>query len=320
MLHLYGIIDIGSNNICLVIYEVKQSKIRSIVSTKINASLAGYINSDRRLTRKGIRKAVESINDLNHIADNFHLEQLYVFATAVLHGISNRTEALQAIEEATGLHVIVLSGAEKAVFDYYGLVNEYREKIKPANPSAENLLQNGIITDISGSSTEIVYYEGSRIVCARSLPIGSLELYNQFVNDIAPDLKEIDAMKKEIRLRLQFLNAPANVSSDILICEGGTAAGLLRVLKSLYHNQITDSMYSCEYLTRFLQLYKSDRHKCIRQILMTCPDRIHTTLPGMLILRELSRRFRCKRILTVGSGVHEGYLIHMLKVEEAQNE
>ena len=176
---MYGIIDIGSNNIRLVIYKTDESKILTVINTKINASLAGYINADRKLTRKGIRKAAESINSLNHIADNFNLDQLYVFATAVLHNITNRDEAVQAIEDATGLHVVVLSGAEKAVFGYYGLANEYRDRIDSIDHDAQARLHSGLIIDIGGSSTEIVFYEQDKIRWARSMPIGSLNLFRR---------------------------------------------------------------------------------------------------------------------------------------------
>jgi len=317
---LYGIIDIGSNNIRLVIYKTDESKILTVINTKINASLAGYINADRKLTRKGIRKAAESINSLNHIADNFNLDQLYVFATAVLHNITNRDEAVQAIEDATGLHVVVLSGAEKAVFGYYGLANEYRDRIDSIDHDAQARLQSGLIIDIGGSSTEIVFYEQDKIRWARSIPIGSLNLFRRYVNDIVPDLKELTAIKKAVRQQVQRLNMLPFPSSDIIICEGGTAGGFLRLLKTLYPNQVTDDIYSADYLNKFIQFYKNDRRKCVRQILMTCPDRIHTLLPGIMILKEVIRLFDCKSVLTISNGVREGYLMHMLKVEEAQHE
>ena len=53
---------------------------------------------------------------------------------------------------------------------------------------------------------------------------------------------------------------------------------------------------------------------------MTCPDRIHTLLTGIMILKEVIRLFDCKSVLTISNGVREGYLMHMLKVEEAQHE
>ena len=152
------------------------------------------------------------------------------------------------------------------------------------------------------------------------MPIGSLNLFRRYVNDIVPDLKELTAIKKAVRQQVQRLNMLPFPSSDIIICEGGTAGGFLRLLKTLYPNQVTDDIYSADYLNKYIQFYKNDRRQCVRQILMTCPDRIHTLLPGIMILKEVIRLFDCKSVLTISNGVREGYLMHMLKVEEAQHE
>ena len=90
----YGVIDVGSNTIRLVIYEVKENRIESLFSNKNTAGLIGYVN-DGELSRKGIRKACDVLNSLQKVAAHAQVEKLYVFATASLRNIANTKEAVE---------------------------------------------------------------------------------------------------------------------------------------------------------------------------------------------------------------------------------
>lgn len=115
----YGVIDVGSNTIRLVIYEVKENRIESLFSNKNTAGLIGYVN-DGELSRKGIRKACDVLNSLQKVAAHAQVEKLYVFATASLRNIANTKEAVEEIEKETGLDIDVISGHDEAELDFEG--------------------------------------------------------------------------------------------------------------------------------------------------------------------------------------------------------
>ena len=85
----YGVIDVGSNTIRLVIYEVKGKSDRvTVQQQEILQDSIGYVN-DGELSRKGIRKACDVLNSLQKVAAHAQVEKLYVFATASLRNIAN---------------------------------------------------------------------------------------------------------------------------------------------------------------------------------------------------------------------------------------
>ena len=55
---LYGVIDIGSNTIRLMIYRVDNGAIHPVLNNKFAAGLAGYITAKGKMSKEGIRKAV----------------------------------------------------------------------------------------------------------------------------------------------------------------------------------------------------------------------------------------------------------------------
>ena len=168
----YGVIDVGSNTIRLVIYEVKENRIESLFSNKNTAGLIGYVN-DGELSRKGIRKACDVLNSLQKVAAHAQVEKLYVFATASLRNIANTKEAVEEIEKETGLDIDVISGHDEAELDFEGAAHAQK-------------LKDGIMVDIGGGSTEVVAFADGKITDAVSLEFGSLSMYKTYVSRLFP--------------------------------------------------------------------------------------------------------------------------------------
>ena len=180
----YGVIDVGSNTIRLVIYEVKENRIESLFSNKNTAGLIGYVN-DGELSRKGIRKACDVLNSLQKVAAHAQVEKLYVFATASLRNIANTKEAVEEIEKETGLDIDVISGHDEAELDFEGAAHAQK-------------LKDGIMVDIGGGSTEVVAFADGKITDAVSLEFGSLSMYKTYVSRLFPKTSEERAIRKKV--------------------------------------------------------------------------------------------------------------------------
>ena len=175
---MYGVIDIGSNTMRLNIYEYTDDNLNLMLSKKITAGLAGYVNKKGDLTKKGINKATRSLNEFQMILDHIvDIDETYTFATASLRNINNSEEATTIIEKNTNLEIDIISGEEEATLDYVGA-------------SMILTLNDGLLIDIGGGSTELVLYKKGEIAKAVSLPFGSLSLSNQYVAEFLPTEKE----------------------------------------------------------------------------------------------------------------------------------
>ena len=58
-------------------------------------------------------------------------------------------------------------------------------------------------------------------------------------------------------------------------------------------------------------LLKRD-HRARKLILRNCPDRVHTILPGMMLMNTLTEKLCCGELYISPYGVREGYLCHKL--------
>lgn len=307
---MYGIIDIGSNTIRLVLYHVEKSKdgyqISRIMNKKYTASLAGYVTKKGKLSGEGIQCASDILCELRAIIESIHLEKVYVFATASFRNIKNTEEVLRRTEAASGFSIRVLSGEEEANCGFYGLMSE----IEHAHKGKE--VSSGMQIDLGGGSTEFVFFDEHKIQDSLSIPIGSLNLYDRFVDSILPTASEIKQIRKFVMKNLKKADLPEKAASTLLCCEGGTARALKKLITTAFPENIGHDFYNAEYLKEWEQYYLQNPEKCQRDILKINPERIHTVIPGAVAIQCISEYFHCKQILTVRNGVREGYLLSQL--------
>ena len=288
-----AIIDIGSNSIRLTLYETEGQSFKILFREKIMAGLAGYVE-DGRLSAEGIECACTGLLTFRAILQTLEVEHIGVFATASLRNITNTEQALAVIRAATGYSVEVISGDDEALFGYAGAMRELH-------------LQSGAFLDIGGASTEIVAFEDSSPVGFASFPVGSLSLYRRCVKKILPGGGSLRRLRKEISRAIDLGDTPP-VQRPLLVGVGGTARAALKM--AVHYYKMSDECHSITagQLDELCDFLCSDRKDAVDLILRLEPERIHTLVPGMLILRHVSHVFRAEQLVVSKYGVREGYL------------
>lgn len=302
---MYGVIDIGSNTIRLVIYKAENGNIKEVLNKKTAAGLVGYINKKQNLSEKGIERAVEILSEYKEITDSIKLDGLYVFATAILRNIKNQAEVLDAIKDKCGFSVRILTGFEEANFGYEGTVKITK-------------LESGVLADVGGGSTELVFYKNGKQIHSCSMPIGSLNLYTKCVKKILPRKTEIQEMKKVIKSELSTIDVSMVDFKPTALCAvGGTARTAHKLIRKINNPEDT-AVYQCKQLKEIVEYSLTDTKDFTSAILKVAPERIHTIVPGILIMQTIAKRFGLKDVITSSYGVREGFLYSVLK-EKAIN-
>ncbi|MEA4893175.1 MAG: phosphatase [Peptococcaceae bacterium] len=293
---MYSVIDIGSNTIRLTVYHVLENdEIQPIFHEKSVAGLAGYVTKDGRMSQEGIEKAAEVLNSFKEILRRLKLNHIHAFATASLRNIVNTQEALEKIRDLTGCSIQILSGKEEAVLDYVGATY-----LVPIN--------RGLVLDIGGGSTELTFFNESGIEKALSLPIGSLNLYNKFVTRVFPNEEEKKALEKAVLKELRKKAVPKTLCP--LICGvGGTVRATGRLANDRLKLPVTNKKLLPDTVNEILWSFDGTSKDSLRQVLRIMPERLHTIIPGMVILDCVCRQFGAKEIHISDYGVREGYLI-----------
>lgn len=305
---MYGVIDIGSNTIRLSVYKVEEGAIKLLFNKKDVAGLAGYVDEKHRLSQRGIKKAINVVESFKTILKNIDVKEVFIFATASLRNVINTMEAVNLIKEKTGYKIRVISGKEEAMYDYYGAMKNVS-------------IDEGILVDIGGGSTEIVLYKNKEVLATTSLPFGSLNIYSQYISELIPTKKEVKVIKDVINNELEKLNFTCEGIDSKTICGvGGTARAMCKLNNDFYDMPNENHTVERKNLKNILETLDNDHKDTLLKILRVTPDRIHTIVPGMLILLCVAKHFKCKEIVISEYGVREGYLFDVLQGRGLLNE
>ena len=287
----YAVIDIGSNTMRLSVYSCRGDHISVLFTKKETAGLAGYV-TDGAMTEDGADQCITVLKSFQESLLGIRIDGLSVFATASLRNVCNTEDILRTIARRTGIKVEILSGQEEAVLDFIGATHSVGMK-------------NGLLIDIGGGSTELTAFSEQTIFCAESISIGSLSLYTNYVEELLPTPAEQKAIRRAVWKKLETVKSLAG-SQFTDIC--GVGGPIRAVQKMNRHVGGHSDGFSVKELRALLAKMQKPDKGALRMILKAVPDRIHTLIPGMLILDTAAEYFKSERIQVSAFGVREGFL------------
>lgn len=291
---LYGLVDLGANSIRLSIYRAEGANVVPLISKKETAGLSAYV-AGGALSKEGIARACQVLSGFRAILENFGIDEMRVFATASLRNITNTEEAVERIFKSTGVRVDVLSGGDEARLDYAG-----------ASRGAG--IRDGVLIDIGGGSTELTEFSEGTVISAASMPIGSLNMY---VKNAQSGLIPGKVVQRLIQTDVcQELDKLSFVCGEYprIYGVGGTIRATAKLANDLFGLDSENREIAYGNLRDILRLFRESKQVALESILRTAPERVHTLVPGMTILKTVAKRFCGDVIVVSGYGVREGYL------------
>ena len=161
--------------------------------------------------------------------------------------------------------------------------------------------------DIGGGSTEFVRVKNGKVKKSQSISIGSLNLFHNHVSGLWPDKKEQKAIAKRISKRLDAVDFPKKVPEKVC-CVCGTCRAILNIVNYHFNKEENNRIITKDEFNKILKILLKRDAASRNYILKLCPDRVHTIIPGMLVVKEIIERLHCEKIWVSHYGVREGYL------------
>ena len=158
----YGIIDIGSNSVRLMVYDQLGRAPLPRFNEKSLARLAEGLAETGAIAPDGFRRTVEAARRFRAIAEAMGVAKLDVTATEAIRRATNGKDLVDAIAAEAGLTVRILSGAEEARYAALGVISGFFRPV-------------GAVGDMGGGSLEVTEAIDDRVGDAwTSLPLGAL--------------------------------------------------------------------------------------------------------------------------------------------------
>lgn len=307
----YGVIDLGSNTIRLCVYEVKddgkpsytKKDFRTLLNNKVMAGLASHV-VDGVFTEQGICHAIDVLAGHAKRLRYFECKRTDVFATAVLRNCKNSAEVVAAIEKGSGFSITLLSDEEEAHLGFVGANSD-----KP--------IEEGTLIDLGGGSTEVIRIRGGIDQDNASIGQGSLSSFANFVTGILPDRHEMRTIERAFAARLSKLPDVSRYQSHTLYGIGGSVRAAAKLYAEAFGKGVRPDTLSFDDIEAIISLYHEDTNAFGHTALKAVPDRVHTLLPGCLIIQQIMNEFDSQTLFICKKGVREGYLIERMLLEGA---
>ncbi len=294
---IYAVIDIGSNTIRLSVYKIIGDEVKNLFNEKSSASLASFIEKGM-MNEHGIQKLINTLKEFKNLISNFEdISKTYAIATASIRNSCNRREIIERVRTEVGIDIELISGEEEAKLSFLGSGIDS---------------QSGILTDIGGGSSEIVVFEQGKVVKTSSLNIGSLVAFDNFARGLFITKDEKKLLEDDIKLMIASNNLN-RVQHDLVCAVGGSARACLKLYNEYYDKEAGNVIITMDGLKNLINtlINMEDRTK-MKLILKVKADRIHTLIPGMIILYRIAKYFYADIIRVSMTGIREGFVYNKI--------
>ncbi|MDR6552923.1 Ppx/GppA phosphatase family protein [Paenibacillus qinlingensis] len=292
-----GIIDIGSNSIRLVIYEINAHGAYRVVSEhKDSARLSERMGQDDILHNKDIISIVPILTHYARLCQSQFVTIVRAVATAAVRNAANTADIVRILEEQTGLRIEVLSGFEEARFGYLGVVNAMD-------------IRDGMIIDIGGGSTEVSLLKDRELVQSVSFPFGAVNTTRQYMKGANITESEINNIRQMVLEAIASQPWIAQSSNLPMVGLGGTirTLGKMSRKRNKYPLQLAHNyVMKLEELREFSVLLSSLPIEKRKKIDGLAKERADIMVPGLIILETICEAAKSSSCLVSGSGLRDG--------------
>lgn len=304
-----AIIDIGSNTVRLVVYQVSPlGNISQLQNVKLPVRLYQYLDEKQELSEEGTSKLVEVIQLFQAILSEFAVDEVIATATAVIRQAQNSQAVLTKVAEKTNIHLRLLSEEEEAYFGQYAIVRTTQ-------------FSEGYTVDMGGGSTEVTYFKENQIKNSHSFPFGVVTLKNLFFQNKEPNDTKAIKKTREYVLK-QFSSLKWLKPRDLpVIAIGGSARNIASVhqLSSNYPlSGIHEYEMTKENLVETSELFQSMNLSELQNLDGLSKDRADIILPANLTFLALCEKTGATKFVFCNKGLREGLLLEELNQAEEQ--
>lgn len=299
-----GLIDIGSNNVRLVIYEIHKNKkdFTIALNTKESVRLRSHVVNNE-LSKIGINKLLDCLHQFKWLLDNkYKVDHLYLFATQTIRMVDNKDQILKTVKNQLHFEIDVLNEEQEASLGFNGMDHYLKHQT------------HGLYVDLGGGSTEVLHFNQGEIIEFHSFPFGSIVLRSMIDHPI-PTKDEMKKIKKFITDYFDTIPWLKDINVPLVVV-GGSSRNLVRIDKFITKRHETTHGYKIGFrelhrTRKLLMLLTIDE---IQNIEGFTKNRSDVIIPSIYVFETLYKYTNATEYVCSRTGLREGVLIAQMEM------
>ena len=192
-------VDLGTNSTRLLVADIDDGRLDEIVRRLTITRLGEGVDARRRLLPVPIARVRNCLTDYRRELEALGAERTLAIATSAVRDAENGEAFLGEIEWSYGFTTRLLAGEEEAAMMVRG--------VTAGRPPLDDVL----VVDIGGGSTELVLAADGEVATATSLDVGCVRLTERFLGSDPPSRPELAAAGAYVRSLLPQLEAASAI-------------------------------------------------------------------------------------------------------------
>ncbi len=277
----YGVIDIGSNSVRLMISENGITQKKYVKTTRLAEGMGDICF----LQTEPIRRTANAVSFFVDKAKTEAVDEIYIFATAAVRQSTNKNQFTSLVKLLTGYDVDIVDAKTEAMLGVLGAVDG-----------------DGGIIDVGGASTEVMVVNNSKTLFSKSLDIGAVKITDKFGQNKEEIIKFVNNKVQEY----------GNIPKSNFFGIGGTATTLASICQKMkvYDPKLVDgyviSKEKVKEIRDMLFSLSVEERKCLDGLQK---ERAEVIPSGVALLYAILDKIGADEIKISESDNLEGYLI-----------
>jgi exopolyphosphatase/guanosine-5'-triphosphate,3'-diphosphate pyrophosphatase len=303
----YGVIDIGTNAVKLVVGSVENGRVVAHHFGRRPTRLGERLHASGRIRADAARRTTAAVRELADEARAHGAERVVAGGTYALRSASNGRAVAELIKRQSGIPVRILSSSQEGKLALVAVQSRM---------TASAVLDLAVV-DIGGGSAQLTVARGKNLR-ARSVPLGAVVLTEHYLrhDPIQPgEYARLQTHVDDVVSGL-FTGHALHVARQSLVVAGGAASTALRMLGVPPRRRMPS--ISLAQLKRLERMCLSATIAERREFPGMTPDRADIMPAGLAVLIAFARHARRRSIRVFEGGWREGLILEQARRARAR--
>ena len=290
-------LDLGSNSTRLLIADVSGEKFNTLERTHVVTKMAEGLEENGFISDEARKRVIKTLKTFLKKIKKHEVAEVFAVGTAAIRDSSNTDEFIDEIRRKLDIEVEIITGQQEGIITSIG-VHHFMDN-----------LQNYLIVDIGGRSTEFIYEDDNKVI-SQSLDLGVVTLTEKYFSELPPKRDNIAKSEQEVMGKISNLKIP---NAKLLIGVSGTATslGAIHLEQDRFdEDEIHNIEISQLELTNIKNIVqKLSESEIITKFNGVDPKRAKTITSGIVILENIMKRYENSSIIISKNDILEGLIL-----------
>ncbi len=293
-------VDLGSNSFHLIVARLHNGEVRVVDRLREMVRLGGGFDKQRRITPEAEQRALACLTRFGERLSGLPAECVRAVGTNTLRSAHDSGPLIEAMEQALGHPISIVSGVEEARLIYLGV--------------AHSLAADGrrrLVMDIGGGSTELILGRGFKTRYMQSMYMGCVSMTQARFADGKITRKAVKRALLDVQMELEPVVAKfRKLGWDRPIGASGTIRAVDRVIRAVGWSKGGITLAALQQLKdNLLEIGQVEK---LNQLPGLSEERVPVFAGGLMVLLGTFEALGIERMEVADGALREGLLYELV--------